>query len=503
MARGKQLENWEISIIRAMLDTRKYTKQQIVSYFTRPERSINQGRISEIRNNHERYDGILPASDEQLKAFLADWKNVAFPVAPKVDLGPVHQETLKQKFVRRQDIRDRLSIAESDWVEGKEKFDWGSREKYGKTLAGLANNKGGYLLFGVVDGSFEVVGISNDRMDRFDLKRGQAFLSRAFNQSLRVEKGSFVLGGDTIGVLYVHEAEHKPVICKADTGGLASGDIYYRYAGETRRIQAPELEALLLDRDKKANAALIKLAGSIQRAGVENSAILNLASGEVEGSRSRYILPAELLEKLKFIKEGSFNQVDGAAALRVIGSAEIQPFDEKIVEKKVKDHITERDILADFFDKVQAGNPEAYIYQLCHLRAIWLPIFYFARCAGFDKLALLQYLKAVETPYEKSHNKQYDRVKFERHPANLTRRETYEHEIVEILSMVALDVPDEESAKRHLEAMRLLLREEIDVDHLLSLCSQLYKRFGASRMLRSNFRYTAAYIDITWFGYGV
>lgn len=61
----KQIEDWEVSIIRAMLASEQYSKQQIVSYFSRPERSVNQGRISEIEKGHERYEGIESATSEE------------------------------------------------------------------------------------------------------------------------------------------------------------------------------------------------------------------------------------------------------------------------------------------------------------------------------------------------------------------------------------------------------------------------------------------------------
>jgi len=144
-------------------------------------------------------------------------------------------------------------------VEGNEVFNWGSKSDYCKTLAGIANNRGGYILFGVKDGSFEITGIPPDRMERFDLKKANEYIVRTFNQSFELDKGQFQIAGRTIGVLYVAASKAKPVICCLDGNGLFSGDIYYRYRGETRRIQAPELDALLKERDTSAENRLLHL----------------------------------------------------------------------------------------------------------------------------------------------------------------------------------------------------------------------------------------------------
>lgn len=49
-ARGRKnrLERWEIALIKAMLEKGTFgSDQDILAYFTRPNRSVNQGRIWE------------------------------------------------------------------------------------------------------------------------------------------------------------------------------------------------------------------------------------------------------------------------------------------------------------------------------------------------------------------------------------------------------------------------------------------------------------------------
>lgn len=54
---------------------KKYVPQDIQAYFSRPTRSINHARISEIRDGAQ-HNSIKPVSDAELDAFLAVWPNI-------------------------------------------------------------------------------------------------------------------------------------------------------------------------------------------------------------------------------------------------------------------------------------------------------------------------------------------------------------------------------------------------------------------------------------------
>lgn len=78
MARNSnnRLERWEVAIIKAMMATPpRKNDQDILAYFTRPSRSINHGRIKDIRDR-KTHTVVAPASDEDLAAFLKAWPNV-------------------------------------------------------------------------------------------------------------------------------------------------------------------------------------------------------------------------------------------------------------------------------------------------------------------------------------------------------------------------------------------------------------------------------------------
>lgn len=75
--RGHALENWEVAIVKAMIDRGSpFTNDQdILAYFTRPTRSVNHRLVSEIRNE-TKHKAIKPASDDDLGAFLATWPDI-------------------------------------------------------------------------------------------------------------------------------------------------------------------------------------------------------------------------------------------------------------------------------------------------------------------------------------------------------------------------------------------------------------------------------------------
>lgn len=73
--RGNHLERWEVSLVKAMLGTKKYNDQDVLAYFTRPTRSINHRAISEIRSE-KKHKAVRTATPAQLDDYLASWPDV-------------------------------------------------------------------------------------------------------------------------------------------------------------------------------------------------------------------------------------------------------------------------------------------------------------------------------------------------------------------------------------------------------------------------------------------
>ena len=70
--RKNRLERWEIALVKAMLDKGGMNDQDILAYFTRPNRSINHRAISEIRRG-DKHARVKAASDAGLANFRANY----------------------------------------------------------------------------------------------------------------------------------------------------------------------------------------------------------------------------------------------------------------------------------------------------------------------------------------------------------------------------------------------------------------------------------------------
>jgi hypothetical protein len=77
MARNpkNRLERWEVAIIKAMMATpTRKNDQDILAYFTRPTRSINHGRIKDIRDGRRQKASkeMLWRGGEDIASIVAD-----------------------------------------------------------------------------------------------------------------------------------------------------------------------------------------------------------------------------------------------------------------------------------------------------------------------------------------------------------------------------------------------------------------------------------------------
>jgi hypothetical protein len=71
---GNTLDRWEVAMVKAMI-ARDFVAQDIQAYFSRPTRSINHARISEIRDG-AKHGTVAAATNAELDAFLVDWPDV-------------------------------------------------------------------------------------------------------------------------------------------------------------------------------------------------------------------------------------------------------------------------------------------------------------------------------------------------------------------------------------------------------------------------------------------
>lgn len=237
---------------------------------------------------------------------------------------PFADEKLSKLFEVDATRPDRLKRRESTTLELKQNFNLSqdSKVEYGRTMAAFANRDGGYILFGIKDQPHLLLGMTNDKLDTLDPRTLSQFLAEHFSPNIDWQHHVHAMDGKRFGLIYVAAAKRKPVVCTRTNGKLRDGDIYFRYQGETRLIASAELHGLindLVDAERKSwRELLTKTAHTIPSA----TYLLDTDSGRASGEKGTFVIGEQLLEKVKFIEEGHFDE-DGEPALRVIGDVEV------------------------------------------------------------------------------------------------------------------------------------------------------------------------------------
>jgi hypothetical protein len=233
---------------------------------------------------------------------------------------------------------------EGQELEFKEQFNLAGLADYFKDFAAFANNRGGYLIFGVQDSPRIPSGLSDSALNQFnkvDPERISGFLLELFSTDIRWDQAVIERYGNSFGVFRVYEVVVKPVIAKKNEGKgqlIRSGDIYYRYAGRTQLIQYAELENIIANRIDLNNRQWQTLVQRIGQAGPQNAAILDTERAIIENQDGQIlILDEKLANKLKFLKEGEFVETQGAEALKLVG--DIVPVKQVEIVKRVKENL--------------------------------------------------------------------------------------------------------------------------------------------------------------------
>lgn len=240
---------------------------------------------------------------------------------------------------------DRLYHREGQELEFKEQFSLSALADYFRDFAAFANNRGGFLIFGVKDSPRILIGMSDKSKDQFekvDPEKITGFLLNIFSSDIRWEQGTVDIDEMQFGVFRIYPAETKPVIAKKDEGKdnlIKNGSVYFRYGGRTQLIQSGELESIINHRIEQNNQSWLDLMAKIGRTGPQNAAILDTERALIEKDDSRIlVLDQGLADQLKFIKEGEFVEKKGAAALKLVG--DVVPVDQVEVVKRIKENLT-------------------------------------------------------------------------------------------------------------------------------------------------------------------
>lgn len=222
--------------------------------------------------------------------------------------------------------RGHLKKRESFDIEYKQNFQLGDNlVKYIKSLAGMANNKGGTILFGIKDSPHEPIGMQNEKFQETDPAKIDRTIREYFSPELIWETNILEFQGKFFGALLVKEAENKPIVCKKNKDSIIrEGAIYYRYRAETKEIEYAELKNLLDKEKEKEKLLWMNLVQKIGQIGPQNISILDTYKGEISVGNQKVLLDEKILDKIKFIKEGNFTEKhgEGLPTLRLIGDVD-------------------------------------------------------------------------------------------------------------------------------------------------------------------------------------
>ncbi len=399
----------EIGLIKAMLRMGMKNKD-IQFYFNRQDRAVNSGRISGIRDRS--YGSVVAgASEDEAKAFMASFtaSSIVSPlfVAPSTapePYDPMDDKVLRTFFAKGGDGSWRCSAGETDEFECKENFNLRGFGKPLKTMAGFANNRGGYLFFGVKDkpDGFAVCGLKDDRFTETDQNKFSQTIRTALEPTPRFRIATLKLDTLIVGVIHVEAHNSKPVIAGKTEGDLIEGFIYYRYPGETRPICYADLRSILDERDRQSRESILPMVQRLLELGPKDAMVANLADGQLEGGQRPILIDPVSLEQIKFIREGAFDEVNGAPTLRVIGDAQTVPAEIMSPVRTVREEVTVDAILRNFIDRTPVEQPLSYFKQVSHEQAYTLPIFYYLHSAGLSRKEAAATLRTYKNARESS-----------------------------------------------------------------------------------------------------
>ena len=305
----------------------------------------------------------------------------------------------------------RLISRENNRLEYKETFNWTNRAKYAKTMAAFANNRGGFIVFGVKNSPHDLVGVDATRFDALDPSTVTGYLNSRLVPEVEWERFCIQIAGVQLGVIAVTAAEVRPIVCVRNDGSeLREADIFYRYRGRSQRMRYPELQRVLEERQERERKAWFQHLSRVARIGVENVGVLNLIDGELSGPEGHLLVSEELLQRIQFIREGRFTERhdDGAPTLRLVGEVQavapsaLGPVT-TIAQPLV---IGEKELVRGFLRQEHLQAPTEYVKQACRERSSYMPVYYFAGMAGLR----LEALRAIVVQESAGRDKLLQRV---------------------------------------------------------------------------------------------
>lgn len=398
----RSITDEEIALIKAMRN-RGMRNSTIQFYFNRPNRQVNSGRITNISDgSYSNSSQITAADSATLDAFMNSFHHASGSTVLPASKSPLDPDTIAELFRMDADGTWRFSPGETDEHECKANFRLRNSHVWLRAIAALANNRGGYILFGVhdkdsaqadgIDKSFSVTGLSSTEFTSLDPAELTSHIKSKLDPTPRVRSAVFQFAGKTVGILYVEQHPSRPVIATKQEGDIREGDIFFRYPGQSSRIKYGDLRAMLDERDTLARQQILPMVEKLLQRGPNRVLLADLDDGTIEDGNRSIEIDKTLLEQLSFIREGEFNEVSGAPTLRLIGEVRAAA-DARIESRGV---LTDANLLVNFLNQETLFRPVEYIrfvVEASHTE--WLPLFYFAEQSQLDRADLVAFIKGL------------------------------------------------------------------------------------------------------------
>lgn len=414
----RSITNQEIGLIKAML-ARGMKNKDIQFFFNRPDRAVNSGRMSQIRDGS--YGPEVPqAIDAELDAFISAPKPeghvaavrvIASPPRTEGPKGPLDPDVISGQFAEDADGIWRLSIGETDQHECKANFGFKHCWEWIRAIAALANNRGGYIFFGVrdkdgaataeTDKSYAVTGLNTDEFVKADPADFTKLIRSYLDPTPIVRAAVAVIGAKTIGVMHVEQHPGRPVIVRSGDGKvLKEGDIFFRYPGTCERIKYSDLRAILDARDAAARLDVLPLIERLLALGPARALIADLDKGVLDDGKRPIVIDPTLLDQIKFIREGEFDEKSGAPTLKLVG--DVTANGDAVATKIVRANITADAVLRNFLNGEKVAHPLDYLAHSAHSSREWQPLWFYVHHAGISAADAIEHLKK-ESASQPSH----------------------------------------------------------------------------------------------------
>lgn len=240
-------------------------------------------------------------------------------------------------------VRDgRLVRRESQVLEFKKSFNFSAGAEYFRDFAAFANNRGGYVVFGVEDSPRRPTGLNESAWQRFndiDPRKITERLLAMFAPDIRWEQEAFKIGAKHFGVFRIHEADKKPVVARKNQGPVRDGEIYYRYHGQTQKIRHAEIERIIAARIETTNKRWRDLLRDVGRIGIDNAAVLDTTRSRIEGDASKVLVIDDNLGRTLSVPGGRYVPQQERASVASGQSADLAEADG--VVWRVRESLTE------------------------------------------------------------------------------------------------------------------------------------------------------------------